>query len=188
MKIIAKKLLKKMFVSISRLILPLFFRKEYLSGKWFQGCISGWLWAWKGVWWKKFHKFNSNIPWPVSPQIRINCAENIIFHQDDLNNFQGFGNYYQNFSAKIVIGKGTYIAPNVGIITANHDPLQIDKHLPGEDVVLGEGCWIGMNSVILPGVILGPHTTVGAGSVVTKSFAEGHCVIAGNPAKVIRNL
>lgn len=43
-----------------------------------------------------------------------------------------------------------------------------------------------MNSVILPGVVLGEHTVVGAGSIVTKSFSEGYCVIAGNPAKIIK--
>ncbi|WP_333558948.1 DapH/DapD/GlmU-related protein [Enterococcus lactis] len=53
---------------------------------------------------------------------------------------------------------------------------------------MGEQCWIGMNSVLLPGIILGPKTIVGAGSIVTKSFKEGNCVIAGNPAKVIRKL
>ena len=45
-----------------------------------------------------------------------------------------------------------------------------------------------MNSVILPGVTLGDHTIVGAGSVVTKSFPDGDCVIAGNPARMIRRL
>jgi acetyltransferase-like isoleucine patch superfamily enzyme len=45
-----------------------------------------------------------------------------------------------------------------------------------------------MNAVILPGVTLGDHTIVGAGSVVTKSFENGNCVIAGNPAKIIKNL
>ena len=39
-----------------------------------------------------------------------------------------------------------------------------------------------MNSVILPGVVLGDRTIVGAGSVVTKSFSQGNCVVAGNPA------
>jgi len=32
--------------------------------------------------------------------------------------------------------------------------------------------WIGMNSVLLPAVVLRPHTTFGTGSVVTKSFIE----------------
>ena len=45
-----------------------------------------------------------------------------------------------------------------------------------------------MNSVILPGVVLGDHTIVGAGSVVTRSFEEGHCVIAGVPARKIKEL
>ena len=45
-----------------------------------------------------------------------------------------------------------------------------------------------MNSVILPEVTLGDYTIVGAGSIVTKSFTKGNCVIAGNPAKVIKEL
>ena len=88
----------------------------------------------------------------------------------------------------IIIGKGTYIAPNVGIVTTNHDTSNLDRHLPGKNVELGKSCWIGMNSVILPGVVLGDNTIVGAGSVVTKSFPEGHCVIAGNPARKIKDL
>ena len=183
-----RNFLKSVFVAVSRLVIPLFFKRKYLTGKWFENSAVGWLWSWKAIWWQRVHGLNRHIHWPVSPQIRISKAENLIFHPDDLNNFQHFGCYFQNFSAKIIIGKGTWIAPNVGIITANHDPLDLDKHLPGKDVVLGEGCWIGMNSVILLGVVLGPHTIVGAGSVVTKSFVEGHCVIVGNPARVIRKL
>lgn len=128
---------------------------------------------------------NTFVPWPVSPRIGVVCPENISFHPDDLNNFQGFGNYYQAIG-KITIGRGTYIAPNVGIITSNHSLDNLDNHDEPRPVTLGEKCWIGMNSTILPGVTLGPHTVVGAGSVVTKSFPEGNCVIAGNPAKVIR--
>lgn len=44
-----------------------------------------------------------------------------------------------------------------------------------------------MNAMILPGVKLGNNTIVGAGSVVTKSF-EGDCIIAGNPAKKIKDI
>jgi len=51
-------------------------------------------------------------------------------------------------------------------------------------VRIGEKCWIGMNSVILPGVTIGDNTVVGAGSVVIKSFPDGNCVIAGNRLKL----
>ena len=111
--------------------------------------------------------------------------DRIVFHPDDLNNFQTTGSYFQNLGADISIGRGTYIAPNVGIITTNHQQGSLAVHAAGEDVRIGNECWIGMNAVILPGVILGPHTVVGAGAVVTKSFADGHCVLAGVPARVV---
>lgn len=81
-----------------------------------------------------------------------------------------------------------WIGPNVGLITANHDLSDLSKNAEPRDISIAEHCWIGMNAVILPGVRLGPHTVVGAGAVVTKSFPDGHCAVAGNPAKVIRRL
>jgi len=57
-----------------------------------------------------------------------------------------------------------------------------------EKLIICDYSWAGMNSVILPGVKLGTRTIVAAGSVVTKSFPEGYCVIAGSPAKIIRHL
>lgn len=166
----------------------IFFERKYLSGKYFDQNISGWKWLLRSIFWQKVMGINRQIPWPVSPFIGISNPKNIIFDQNDIKNFQGFGNYFQNFNAKIYIGKGSYIAPNVGIITANHDIYNIDKHRDGKDVIIGNKCWIGMNVVILPGVELGENTIVGAGSVVTKSFPDGNVVIAGNPAKIIREL
>lgn len=134
-----------------------------------------------------FNSANYSARYPVACGCRIVCPDNIEFDPNDLNNFQGFGNYYQAFG-KIRIGRGTYIAPNVGLITSNHDLLDPDEHLEPKPITLGKQCWIGMNSMILPGVTLGDHTVVGAGSVVTKSFPEGYCVIAGNPARKLRDL
>jgi acetyltransferase-like isoleucine patch superfamily enzyme len=50
-----------------------------------------------------------------------------------------------------------------------------------------DNCIIGLNSIILPGVNIGPNSIVGAGSVVTTDVLEG-VVVAGNPAKVICTL
>jgi acetyltransferase-like isoleucine patch superfamily enzyme len=185
----ARAVLRLTFVPLMKAIAPLFFDRRYLRGRFFEGrAIMGWYWAWRAIWFQKLLGFNRAAPFPVYPRIAISNPRNIVFDPHDLNNFQHFGCYYQNFDARIVIGRGTYIAPNVGLITSNHDPADPDRHLPGSDIVLGESCWIGMNAVVLPGVTLGDHTTVAAGAVVTRSAPEGNCVLAGVPARVVRTI
>ncbi len=137
---------------------------------------------------QKIVGINKKVPFPVSRNIKISKAENLIVGKNNMNNFQAYGIYFQNFYAKIFLGDNVYIAPNVGLITANHNPMDVNEHLGGKDIIIGDKSWIGMNSVILPGIILGPNTIVGAGSVVTKSFEEGNVIIAGNPAKILRKL
>ncbi len=159
------------------------FKSRWYSKPW----SDGWTWLTRCFITQKIIGYNRNVPWPCTSSMLVVKPENIIFHPDDLNNFVTTGCYFQAIG-KIIIGKGTFIAPNVGIITQNHDLEDPDKRGVAKDVVFGEKCWIGMNSMILPGVHLGPHTVVGAGSVVTKSFEEGYCVIAGNPAKVIKKI
>lgn len=167
----------------------LFYKKEYLRGRHFNGIrVNGWRWVTRGIFFQKILGYNREVPWPVSEKIYIGNYRNIQFDINDMQIFHVFGTYYQAWDKKIYIGKGSYIAPNVGIITSNHDFKNLDKRGNGEDIVIGEKNWIGMNSVILPGVKLGDNTIVGAGSVVTKSFNEGNCIIAGNPAKKIRNI
>lgn len=166
-----------------------FYSKFIFNSKYFSKFSSiGWEWLFKCFFWQKILRINSNVQWPVSFKSIIICPENIIFNPDDLNNFNTQGNYFQALNAKIYIGKGTYIAPGVAIITENHD--LYNPHLRGsaKDVIIGECSWIGVNSVILPGVELGQHTVVGAGAVVTKSFTEGNCLIAGNPARFIKKI
>ena len=87
---------------------------------------------------------------------------------------------------KIFIGDYAQIAPNVGILSANHFMLDIRKHVISE-VRIGKYCRVGMGSIILPGVVLGDFTTVAAGATVTKSFPKGYCVISGNPASIVQD-
>ncbi len=123
--------------------------------------------------------------WPVAPSSQVVSAENIYAGIDTCPGLMK-GCYIQG-KGGIWIDDYTQIGPNVAIVSANHDPLDLRVHV-GEPVVIGKYCWIGANSSVTPGVTLGDFTIVGAGSVVTKSFPDGHCVIAGNPAKKIRAL
>lgn len=123
--------------------------------------------------------------WPVHYTSRVTGWQNVVCGVETSPGLMG-GCYIQGIG-KIVIGDYTQIASNVGIISANHSVIDNRRHV-SESVVIGEYCWLGMNVVVLPGVHLGDFTVVGAGAVVTKSFPEGYCVIAGNPAKVIRRL
>ena len=129
---------------------------------------------------------NRNVKWAIHHTSTILHPENITRGK---NVFPGDspGNYIEA-SNGIAIGDYTNIGPNVGIISANHDPIDNQMHISASSILIGKFCWIGMNAIILPSVELGDFTIVGAGSVVTKSFTEGYCVIAGNPAAIIKKL
>lgn len=128
---------------------------------------------------------NRTAYWPVSPDSVVSYPQNIYAGIETSPGLMP-GCYIQGMG-KIYIGDYTQIAPNVGIISANHDLYDNRRHVAGE-VRIGKYCWLGMASLVLPGVVLGDYTVVGAGSVVTRSFEAGYCVIAGNPARVIKEL
>jgi len=184
---IKKILYSQILKNVMRFLFGLFYDRKYLKGKYFDIKRMGWYWAFRSLRNRIFGD-NRHIPWPVNPHTLISRYENLEFDIDDLHIFQTPGCYWQNHDGKIKIGRGCHVAPNVGIITTNHDVYKLDAHVNGRDVIIGNYCWIGMNSVILPGVILGDHTIVGAGAVVTKSFPNGYCIIGGVPAIEIDKL
>jgi acetyltransferase-like isoleucine patch superfamily enzyme len=142
--------------------------------------------TWRLWFWQKIIGFNRSVYWPVHHSSLIGNWENIWAGVETCPGYMP-GCYIQG-TGKIIIGDYTQISCNVGIISANHDLYDNRKHpCPGR-INIGEYCWIGMNATILPNVNLGDFTIVGAGSVVTHSFPDGYCVIAGNPAKIIKTL
>ena len=172
-----------------RWVAYVFYEKKYLTGRHFEGkSLEGWAWVLSGIWKQKILGFNRWLPFPCHPTARIYHYKNIFFDVDNLDNFQSPGIYFDCVRKSIYLGKGTYIGPNVGLITANHRFDNLDDYEEGGDIVIGQNCWLGMNTVILPGVTLGNHTIVGAGAVVTKSFLQGYCVLGGVPAKIIKTL
>jgi acetyltransferase-like isoleucine patch superfamily enzyme len=66
-------------------------------------------------------------------------------------------------------------------------PWNIDGQVPARPVSIGRAVWIGFDSCILPGVVIGEGAVVGARSVVV-SDVEPFTIVAGNPARVVRRL
>ena len=89
----------------------------------------------------------------------------------------------------IIIGDYTLIGPNPQIYTACHSldykERQENKEF-GKPVRIGDHVWIGGNVTILPGVSIGDHSIIGAGSVVTKDI-PANVIAVGNPCKVIKD-
>jgi maltose O-acetyltransferase len=88
-------------------------------------------------------------------------------------------------AATIHIGDRVLLGPAVHLYTTTH-PLDAAERASGIQLIAPivlEDCWIGGNSVIMPGVTIGKGAVIGAGSVVTKSIPAG-AVAFGNPCKV----
>ncbi|NRB82849.1 MAG: acyltransferase [Winogradskyella sp.] len=88
------------------------------------------------------------------------------------------------------IGNDVRLAQGVVISGLNHNYKDIYRpiHAQGfttKPIIIEDESWIGANTVILPGVTIGRHSIVAAGSVVTKDIPK-YTLVAGNPAKVLK--
>jgi maltose O-acetyltransferase len=95
-----------------------------------------------------------------------------------------------NTSARISIGARCDIAMQVLFVTSSHEvggPHRRAGRPTAEPIVVGDGCWIGARSVILPGVTIGAGTIVAAGSVVVRD-CDTNSLYAGVPALKVRDM
>lgn len=94
------------------------------------------------------------------------------------------------FPELVTIGNDVWLTRNVTIL-AHYNPSETQRKWMGDlvckEVIIEDGVFIGVNSVILPGVRIGKGSVVGAGSVVTKDVPP-QTIVAGNPAIVVRYL
>lgn len=101
----------------------------------------------------------------------------------------------------IQIGDNTCIGGNAKILDNDFHPIEVEIRnkllndpsggdsdmVPSKPITIGRNCFIGCNSIILKGTVLGDGCVVGAGAVVSGKF-DDNCVIAGNPARIIKRL
>lgn len=91
---------------------------------------------------------------------------------------------------EVVIEDDVFFGPNVYVTDQNHGVDRLDVPIGRqsrleEPVRIGAGSWLGANAVVLPGVTIGRHVAVGAGSVVTGDLPD-RAVAVGVPARVVR--
>ena len=93
-------------------------------------------------------------------------------------------------TGSVTVGDGVYIAAGVSIGTCTHEigPAlgRAGRQFP-DGVTIGDGCWIGMKSTILPGVTIAPGCVIAAGAVVNRD-CEANGLYGGVPAKLIDEL
>ena len=106
----------------------------------------------------------------------------------NLIRFQHF--HYSACASQIRIGKNTAVAANVTITDIHHPYEDVETPIERQDIItksvlIGEDCKIYNNVVVMPGVHIGKHCTIGANSVVTHDI-PGYSVAVGAPARVIK--
>ena len=106
-----------------------------------------------------------------------------------------FGAYvYANFNltcvddTHIYVGENTMLGPHVVLATAGH-PILPELREKGYQynmpIHIGKNCWLGAGVIVLPGVTIGDHSVIGAGSIVTRDI-PANVVAVGNPCRVLR--
>ena len=90
----------------------------------------------------------------------------------------------------IVIGANCQIGPYCMVMDNSYHRIEPDRRNetpPSDPVIIGDNVWLGARTIVLPGVRIGDHAVIGAGSVVTQDVPS-RTLAAGVPARVIRDI
>lgn len=90
---------------------------------------------------------------------------------------------------RIIVGDGCLFSGRVRARTGDsHSVIDLEGQRinPSEDIVIGNHVWVGQDVTVLKGVTVADSCILGAAAVVTRKFDRPNCVIAGNPAAIVR--
>lgn len=106
----------------------------------------------------------------------------------DIGNGCRLNGVFINSEKSIKIGDNCVIASGVQMMDSNGHVVHSLNRTIGRDnpkeIVIGNNCWIGLNSIVLKGTTLGNNCVVGAGSVVSGLFPD-NVIVKGNPAQIV---
>ncbi|KUI53454.1 hypothetical protein VP1G_00878 [Cytospora mali] len=158
------------------------------------------------------HKYNSHFPDDATPESLAADREKMlreqfgkvgkgVFIEPPLNIDYGCNislgeDFYSNFNLVILdcgmvkIGDRVLFGPFVSIFAATHET-DVQSRRDGVEyakpVSIGDDCWIGGNTTIMPGVTIGKGCTIAAGSIVTRDIPD-FSVAMGSPARVVKEV
>ncbi len=87
----------------------------------------------------------------------------------------------------IIIGDNVSITNGCKILSHDRTAHLLKKPTKPDITVIGHSAFIGMNAIILPGVEIGDHAIIGAGSVISKNVPPG-CVVVGSRPRIVKRL
>ena len=133
---------------------------------------------------QKIGRINGMTPWPVDFRSKVTYPQRVTV---GTFTFPGLspGCYIQGKNG-IRFGTNVRLGPNVGIVSANHDAEDFEKHITARPIEIGDNVWIGMNSVVMPGIHIGSNVVVAAGSIVTRDIPPDS-IAMGAPARVVKS-
>lgn len=100
-------------------------------------------------------------------------------------------NPYTVVRGQVTMGDGVRIGAHANVLGFNHNHADVNKPIyqqgvSAKGIVIGDDVWIGSAAMILDGVTVGSHCLIAAGAVVTRDVPD-YAVVAGNPARVLRD-
>ena len=131
---------------------------------------------------QKILRINGRVPWPV------HFTSRVLYHKKiEMGNkcevAMNAGCYVQARNG-IKMGHNVRTGPGVGLLSVNHNVSDYDIWDKADPIVIGNNVWIGMNSIVLPGVNIGDNVAISANSVVNRDIPSDS-IAAGNPCRVI---
>lgn len=128
----------------------------------------------------------------IFQQMKINLGNNSELEIGEYTTVRGTSIYmHNNPNTKIKIGNDCMLSYNIMLRTSDaHAIYDINTkkqiNIPA-DIEISDHVWIGTKVIILKGTKIPANSVIGANSLINKSFSEENCIIAGTPAKVIKN-
>ena len=90
---------------------------------------------------------------------------------------------------KIIVGESCMFSTNVYLTTSDRHSIlneQGNRINRPADIIVGDHVWLGYASTLLKGAQVGKNSIVGSSAVLTKKYEKNNCILAGSPAKVVK--